>query len=162
MTARSAVLFLIGGVALLSSCANSTGGYKQPTGAVLGAAAGGLVGSKIGGGTGKLAATAGGALLGGILGSEAGASLDRADQAYAATHAPQRTYVPPMMPAPGYYPAPTVQGYSSAPTIPPPNYAPSPARVGYAGSGCRPGSAGGVNGFVCELPDGTWRFLTNP
>ena len=43
-------------------------------------AAGGLLGSQIGGGTGKLVATGGGVLLGALLGGEIGKSFDRADQ----------------------------------------------------------------------------------
>jgi surface antigen len=58
-------------------------GPKQTGGAVIGGAAGGLLGSKIGGGKGQLAATAIGALLGVFVGSEAGKSLDKADKIYA-------------------------------------------------------------------------------
>lgn len=57
-------------------------GSKQMGGALIGAGLGGLAGSQLGGGSGKLATTALGVVLGGLLGSEAGKSLDRADQAY--------------------------------------------------------------------------------
>jgi surface antigen len=77
----------------LSACAQPGGpGYGGPGefglnkttgGGLLGAAAGGLAGAQIGKGSGQLAATAAGVLLGGLLGSQAGASLDRADVAYA-------------------------------------------------------------------------------
>lgn len=71
------------GVALIASmlagCAGQYG-QKQAGGAIIGGTLGGLLGSQIGGGTGKLAATAGLAVLGLIIGSEAGKSLDRADQ----------------------------------------------------------------------------------
>ena len=55
-------------------------GDKQLGGSLLGAAAGGLLGAQIGGGSGKLAATAAGALLGLYLGNSIGQSLDRADR----------------------------------------------------------------------------------
>jgi surface antigen len=77
----------------LSACAQpGQSGYGGPGeigvnkttgGGLLGAAAGGLAGAQIGKGSGNLAATAAGVLLGGLLGSQAGASLDRADVAYA-------------------------------------------------------------------------------
>ena len=55
---------------------------KQSVGTVLGAIGGGLLGSQIGGGRGKLAATAAGTLLGAWVGGEVGASLDKADRLY--------------------------------------------------------------------------------
>jgi surface antigen len=57
-------------------------GPKETGGTVVGAVAGGLLGSTIGRGSGKVAAIAVGAVLGGIIGSEVGRSLDRADRAY--------------------------------------------------------------------------------
>ena len=65
----------------LSACADA--GPKQTAGTLLGAALGGLAGSQIGKGKGKLAAVGAGVLLGGLLGSEAGKSLDKADRLYA-------------------------------------------------------------------------------
>ena len=56
-------------------------GMKQNVGAVGGAVAGGLLGSKVGGGSGQLWATGAGVVLGGLLGSEIGKSLDNADRA---------------------------------------------------------------------------------
>src|SRR5690349_14734659 len=61
----------------------SIGLNKTTGGGLLGAAAGGLAGSQIGKGSGNLAATAAGVLIGALVGSQAGASLDRADVAYA-------------------------------------------------------------------------------
>src|SRR5689334_22677323 len=79
--------------AALSACAAPGGpGYGQPGevgmnkttgGALLGAGAGGLIGSQFGGGAGKGIATLLGVLAGGFLGSQAGQSLDRADAEYA-------------------------------------------------------------------------------
>lgn len=85
-----AFILVIATAALLTACTTTgtgTGGWglnKQTGGAVLGGIGGGALGSQIGGGTGKTAAIIGGTLLGGWLGSEVGASLDKADQMYAA------------------------------------------------------------------------------
>jgi len=57
-------------------------GQKQTGGALVGAGLGGLAGSQIGGGSGKIVTTALGVVLGGLLGSEVGKSLDRSDQVY--------------------------------------------------------------------------------
>ncbi len=81
-------------VSLLAACATQDMGDKQVGGALIGAAAGGLVGSQIGRGSGALAATAIGTLLGAYAGSEVGKSLDKADQAYA-QQAEQRAYAAP-------------------------------------------------------------------
>lgn len=56
---------------------------KENAGMGLGALAGGLAGSQLGDGSGQLWATGAGVLLGGLLGSNIGASLDKADRAYA-------------------------------------------------------------------------------
>src|SRR3954464_964615 len=69
-------------VILLSGCTTDGVGTKQGIGTLGGAAAGGLLGSQIGGGSGKLAATAAGPLLGACLGNEVGSSLDRADDVH--------------------------------------------------------------------------------
>ncbi|MGE4280841.1 MAG: glycine zipper 2TM domain-containing protein [Magnetospirillum sp.] len=80
-------LWVAGALVLaLSACAQPGGnGYgfsKSTGGAILGGAGGALAGSQFGGGKGKIATTALGTLLGAWLGSEAGASMDRADQNY--------------------------------------------------------------------------------
>jgi surface antigen len=80
---------------LVGGCTTDGFGPKQGFGTLGGAAAGGLLGSQIGGGTGKLAATAAGTLLGAFLGNEIGSSLDRADQAYAG-RAVQQAYAAPI------------------------------------------------------------------
>lgn len=61
------------------ACAQNRG-QKETGGALIGAAAGGLLGSQFGSGSGKLAAVAAGTLLGAWVGSEVGRSLDRADR----------------------------------------------------------------------------------
>src|SRR4051812_19823011 len=68
----------------LAACApdaySGSYGTKQTVGALGGAAAGGLLGSQFGGGSGKLAMTGLGILAGALVGSSVGASLDRADK----------------------------------------------------------------------------------
>ncbi|MBI2241855.1 MAG: glycine zipper 2TM domain-containing protein [Magnetospirillum gryphiswaldense] len=111
-------LLVAGAVVLaLSACAQPGGnGYgfsKSTGGAILGGAGGALAGSQFGGGKGKLAATALGTLLGAWVGSEAGASMDRADQNYYSNqHYAQPSY--------GYGRQPQIQwndprGYDSVP-----------------------------------------------
>lgn len=63
---------------VLTGCQSS--GTKQTGGALLGAAAGGLLGSQFGSGSGQLAATALGAVSGMLLGSSVGQSLDDVDR----------------------------------------------------------------------------------
>lgn len=58
-------------------------GPKETGGALIGAAAGGLIGSQFGGGSGQLAATAVGTLAGALIGAHFGRSMDRADMMYA-------------------------------------------------------------------------------
>ena len=57
-------------------------GTKESIGTVGGAVLGGVLGSKVGGGSGQLWATGAGALLGAYVGNSIGQSLDRADMAY--------------------------------------------------------------------------------
>jgi surface antigen len=82
---RAGYLARLGAILIVSlglvACADNPG-PKQQGGTVVGAVAGGLLGSTIGSGRGQVAAIAIGAVLGGIVGSEVGKSLDRADRAY--------------------------------------------------------------------------------
>lgn len=72
--------FVAGGT---SGCTDPNGPFsKQNIGTVVGAAGGGVIGSRFGQGSGKTAAIIGGTLLGAFVGNEIGASLDRADMAY--------------------------------------------------------------------------------
>ena len=59
-------------------------GPKQSGGALVGAAAGGLIGNQFGSGGGKAAATLLGVLIGGYAGSSIGQSMDNIDRQYAA------------------------------------------------------------------------------
>lgn len=53
---------------------------QQTMGAVIGTVAGGLIGSQIGGGSGRTVASVGGALVGGMLGNVIGKQMDDADR----------------------------------------------------------------------------------
>lgn len=77
---------LIAGVAVvaLSAC-NAT---NQQKGTLIGAGAGGLLGSQIGSGSGKLIATGAGVLLGAMTGSAVGESMDRPAQTVVIQQAP--------------------------------------------------------------------------
>jgi len=66
--------------AFVTACAQGQNNQKQTLGTLLGAGAGALLGSQVGGGKGKLAAVAIGALGGAFLGMELGKSLDAADR----------------------------------------------------------------------------------
>lgn len=80
---RKTVLMSVTALALiLTGCQTTNWGTKQTVGTGVGAVAGGLAGSQLGKGSGRLWATGAGVLLGALLGSEVGASLDSADRMY--------------------------------------------------------------------------------
>lgn len=134
------------------------GANKTTAGGLLGAAAGGLTGSQIGKGSGRLAATAAGVLIGGLLGSQAGASLDRADLAYANRTAQRSLEEVPTGHATTWRNPDT----GNAGTI-------TPTRTYQTASGqyCREFqqtiTVGGKTeegyGTACRQPDGTWRIV---
>lgn len=70
-------------------------GTKEKVGTVAGAIGGGLLGSQVGGGSGRYIATGVGTLLGAWVGNEIGTSLDKADLAYA-RKAEQQAYSAPV------------------------------------------------------------------
>lgn len=69
---------------LLTGCLTNESGEVSKQGLVglTGAVAGGVLGSKVGRGSGNTAAIIGGTVLGGLLGSEIGKSLDKNDIMY--------------------------------------------------------------------------------
>lgn len=154
------VITLIG--ALLSGCAGNQYGNKQTGGALLGGALGGLFGSQIGGGTGRLAATAGFAVLGLILGSEAGKSLDRADQlsVIQTTHTALET-APTGSPVRWQNPDQSRRTYGY--TVPTRTYQLNDGRY------CREyqqkiivaGREQDAYGKACRQPDGTWQIVND-
>lgn len=80
------IALALSSVLALAACAqngedNSWGmGTKQTIGTGAGALVGGILGSKVGGGGGRLWATGAGALLGAFAGSSIGKSLDESDK----------------------------------------------------------------------------------
>lgn len=89
MSAHRVVAIIVLGLAV-TACAGdpATGtGPKENSGTLVGAIAGGLIGSQIGGGTGeRIAAGVAGAAIGGLVGNRIGAGMDDEDKrrAYAA------------------------------------------------------------------------------
>ena len=140
----------------LAACSETfdSTGNKQMIGAGTGAILGGLVGSKVGKGSGQLVGVGVGTLLGLMAGSEIGKSLDKADMAYAqqaeakAYHAPIGQSISWNNPESGNYGTIT------------------PVRDGRSNDGryCREykqavfidGKAETVTGRACENRDGTW------
>lgn len=143
--------------ATLAGCQTSSMGAKEGVGTVGGAVAGGLIGSRFGGGTGKLVAVGVGTLLGAFVGREIGSSLDKADQQYA-DQAATRAYSAPIgQPIRWNNPQSGNQG------------AIVPIRDGYAEGGayCREfqqtivvgGRTEQAHGTACRQPDGSWKIM---
>lgn len=142
---------------LLPACQADQMGTKEGIGTLGGAAAGGLLGSQFGGGTGKLVATGAGVLLGGWLGNEIGSSLDRADRVEA-RQAESRAYAAPI----GQQITWNNPQSGNSGTI-------TPTRDGYASNGayCREFqqtiTVGGQRqqgyGRACQQPDGSWKIV---
>jgi len=152
----------IGAMALsLAACdqsmyGNGGGINKQTVGTVGGAVAGGLAGSQIGGGSGRLWATGAGVLLGAFLGGEIGKSLDRADRQYmgqttynALENGPSGQTARWQNPDSGHYGTVTPQ-----------------AAYQQGGYNCRQytqtvyidGRSEQAHGTACRQPDGSWQI----
>jgi len=71
------VLIMAGLSVSLAACSSVS---KQTMGVGAGAAAGGLIGSRFGGGSGRIAATVAGAALGALAGGYIGSSMDKQDK----------------------------------------------------------------------------------
>jgi surface antigen len=71
---------LVSAFLIAATVAGCGPGRKQETGTLVGAVAGGLIGSQVGKGSGKVPATIVGAFLGGVIGSNIGAKMDEADR----------------------------------------------------------------------------------
>jgi len=154
-------------------------GDKTFWGTTMGAGLGGYLGSTIGKGDGRLAATGAGVFLGGALGNSIGRSLDRADRSYSSGG----SFYTPSYPAYNHY----QPNYVAPPAPPPPRvvyvepnvieyrHARQPVYVeeGYVGPPpatrkrhCREftqtikidGQARESYGTACLRPDGTWQI----
>lgn len=135
-------------------------GAKQTVGTAGGAVVGGILGSKVGGGSGKLWATGAGALLGAFVGSSIGKSLDQADMAYH-QQAVERAYAAPINQTISWNNPDS--GHSGSVT---------PVREGRqasTGNLCRQfkqavfidGKAETAYGTACQNKDGTWTVVNN-
>ncbi|MFN4088722.1 MAG: RT0821/Lpp0805 family surface protein [Alphaproteobacteria bacterium] len=159
---RFAVLSIVGALAV-AGCDTTQGGMggmgqKQTGGAVVGALGGGLLGSTIGRGQGRLWAVGAGTLIGALVGSEVGRSLDKADQAHAA-RAYERAYTAPVGETISWR-NPDSGNYGTI----------TPSREGRAHDGryCREYQSSiyvggqyeqGV-GVACRNPDGSWQIVS--
>lgn len=82
MQSKLLILSLFSLALVVAGCQNMQNkGDKELIGTGAGAVIGGVLGSQVGGGSGKLWATGAGTLIGALAGSEIGKSLDRADKA---------------------------------------------------------------------------------
>lgn len=133
-------------------------GNKELIGGGTGAVLGGVLGSQVGGGSGRLWATGAGVLLGALAGSEIGRSLDKADMAYA-EQANNRAYSAPVGETITWN-NPQSGNYGSV----------TPTKDGYSASGryCREyqqtvtvgGKAQSAYGTACQQPDGSWEIVS--
>ncbi len=142
----------------LTACEqNMQDNQKQVIGTGAGAVIGGILGSKVGKGSGQLWATGAGALIGALVGSEVGKSLDRSDKLYA-NQANERAKQAPL----GETIAWNNPDSGNSGTI-------TPTRDGSTASGeyCREfyqtimvgGREEQAYGTACRNPDGTWRIV---
>jgi len=142
----------------LGACETMDGtNTKQILGTGSGALIGGVLGSKVGGGSGQLWATGAGALAGALIGGEIGKSLDSADQKYASEAVYQAQTAPVGEPISWNNPQSGNYG-----TI-------TPVKDGYSASGkyCREyqqtiyvgGRQETAHGQACQQPDGTWQII---
>ena len=147
---------------VLVGCADGT---RKEVGGLLGAIAGGFLGSEIGSGSGRLVATGAGAVLGGLIGADIGDGIDRA---HAATRPPVSFGATPTHPTPRFG-APTSGPYAQHA----PQYgftSQSGRQVGFAGrrggvtlrsagydvSGCSRLAGGFRAAFACQDTLGRW------
>ena len=160
---RSIAILSIVAALGVAGCDTSQGGVagmgtKQTGGTVLGALGGGLLGSTVGHGKGRLVAVGAGTLIGALIGSEVGRSLDKADQAAAARAYEQANTAP--IGETITWRNPESGNYGTV----------TPSREGRTGDGryCREYQSSiyvggkyeqGV-GTACRNPDGTWQIVS--
>lgn len=144
---------------LLAGCVTNESGEVSKQGLVglTGAVAGGVLGSKVGRGSGNTAAIIGGAVLGGLLGSEVGKSLDKNDIMY---HNRTQTQ------ALEYNRVGTTSSWKNPDTGASGNITPT-RTYDSSGKYCREynqviqigGKAQRGHGTACRNPDGTWEIV---
>lgn len=154
---RKPVIALLSASILLAACQTENWGGGETFGTLGGAAAGGLIGSQIGHGSGKAAATLAGVLLGGFAGNQLGSMVDEGDRR-AAARAEQRAYAAPIGQQITWN---NPQNGNSGVIV--------PVRDGYdqGGAYCREFqqtiTVGGQKqqgfGKACQQPDGSWKIV---
>jgi len=156
---RNAILiFMLATGLALTGCNTTQGwGQKQTIGTGAGAVAGGLLGSQVGSGSGRLWATGAGVLLGALVGSEVGSSLDRADRMYM-QQAQTRAHTAPVgetiawnNPESGNRGTYTVARDGTSTTG---RYCREYQQTVYVG-----GKQESAYGTACQQPDGTWEIV---
>lgn len=141
----------------LAGCQTENWGEKETFGTLGGAVLGGLAGSQVGGGSGRLWATGAGVLLGTLVGSEIGKSLDRADKMYM-QQAQRQVYTEPVGETVSW--SNPESGHSGT-------YTTTREGTSTAGRYCREYQQtiyiGGQQetgvGQACQNPDGTWEII---
>ena len=156
MLRKSAIAVLVASLSL-AACQTDSWGTDQTVGTLGGAAAGGLLGSQFGKGSGKLAMTGLGVVLGGWAGNEIGASMDATDK-MKNQQAESRAYTAPI----GQQITWNNPNNGNSGTV-------TPVRDGYATNGayCREfqqtimigGQKQQGYGKACQQPDGSWKIV---
>jgi surface antigen len=158
MTMRRVMICGLVGTSLLLAGCQPGYGPKEGGGTAIGAIAGGLIGSRFGGGSGRFATAALGAVAGGLIGSSIGRSMDQSDRLMA-----ERTYMQTLETAPVGHPGqwrnPDSGNYGTI----------TPTRTyEQAGRYCREyeqtinvgGRAERGYGTACRQPDGSWQIVS--
>ncbi|MBI1301876.1 MAG: glycine zipper 2TM domain-containing protein [Alphaproteobacteria bacterium] len=152
------LLMMVFATLALSACQTlQNSGNKELIGGGSGAVLGGLLGSQIGSGSGRLWATGAGVLVGALVGSEIGKSLDRADRQYISQANYEAQSAPIGEPISWNNP----ESGNSGSVV--------PTRDGYSASGryCREyqqtiyvgGREESAYGTACQQPDGSWEIM---
>ncbi len=151
MFRQTRIVLASGLAALLLGC--STVPSKQDQGVIIGAIAGGLLGSQVGGGSGQVLATMAGVVIGGMVGGEIGRSMDDVDRMNTAAALENvRTGVPSawVNPDTGYeYVVTPTNTYDGS-------YGPCREYTMDATIG---GRTEQVYGTACRQPDGSWQIV---
>ncbi len=154
------MMMMVVSIFALGACDTTTmqdKGTKEVVGTGAGALIGGILGSKVGGGSGQLWATGAGALLGAYLGNEIGKSLDAADKQQMSAAVYQAQSAPIGEPISWNNPESGNSGEVVA------------VKDGYTASGryCREfqqtvhigGRDETAYGTACQQPDGSWEIV---
>lgn len=144
-------------VPLFLAACGPGGPTKQDSGLAVGAVAGGLLGSTVGRGSGKIVATALGAVVGGIVGSEIGKSMDQQDRMLA-QRAEVSAFESGQSGRPVAWRNPDNGRYGEVVPGTPYRRGPDDCRD-YTHTVYIDGRPQTMRGTACRNPDGTWRSV---